>query len=235
MAMIEHAARDHFDRLGDRRGRYDDGLAPDEPDFLELREVVHDIRQPLAAMRSIAAELRLRFDEPLLSDRLHLLESQISLVDDLIGSIAPRPSRTSSVDLAAVTQRAVSMFRQLHPTTALSTSVRPALVNNIDGLTWWRVVQNLLDNASRAAGPAGHVELSLRSYDGAIELRVDDDGHAGFGMLPSGESLGLRFVIRTIHTQRGRISLEALPDGGTSVVATIPAHYVALDHVTRSS
>ena len=90
----------------------------------------------------------------------------------------------------------------------------------------WRVLTNVVDNAARAAGPAGRVELTvgmLAEPPPRAFLQVQDNG-PGFGHGPPGAtSLGLGVVTRLLESCSGSMEVEAPAGGGVLVHIVIPA------------
>ena len=90
----------------------------------------------------------------------------------------------------------------------------------------WRVLTNVVDNAARAAGPAGRVELTvgmLAKPPPMALLQVQDNG-PGFGHGPPGAApLGLGVVTRLLESCSGSMEVEAPAGGGVLVRIVIPA------------
>ena len=85
-------------------------------------------------------------------------------------------------------------------------------VLRVSGTLMWRVLANLVDNAVRAAGPDGTVEIRI-SQERDTVIEVVDDG-PGFGGGPPGTAgLGLSVVRRLLEAEDGRLEL-AEPAGG---------------------
>lgn len=78
----------------------------------------------------------------------------------------------------------------------------------------WRAVANVVDNAVRAAGPAGEVEISVQDQSPHVVIDVVDDG-PGFGKGPAGTaSLGLGITTSLAAQCGGRVEvLSAQPHG----------------------
>jgi len=95
-------------------------------------------------------------------------------------------------------------------------------VGRADRLAFWRAVRNLIDNAVRAAGPAGHVEVTLYDEDGWAVVQVDDDG-PGFGAAKPGlGSLGLGIVQDMTGAWGGHLQIRHRSRGGASVRMLLP-------------
>jgi signal transduction histidine kinase len=81
----------------------------------------------------------------------------------------------------------------------------PAYVS-ADPVLVWRVLSNLTDNAARAAGPGGHVEISITRTTGTV-IEVADDG-SGFGRGPSGMAgRGLSVVAQLLAATGGELDV----------------------------
>jgi signal transduction histidine kinase len=90
----------------------------------------------------------------------------------------------------------------------------------------WRVLTNVVDNAARAAGPDGRVEIAvamLAEPPPRARLEVLDNG-PGFGQGPPGAaSLGLGVVTSLLESCGGSMAVEAPAAGGALVQIVIPA------------
>jgi signal transduction histidine kinase len=102
-----------------------------------------------------------------------------------------------------------------------------------------QVVRNLVDNALRHA--RSEVAVSLREWQGRVELYVDDDGDGippeerdrvfdrfvrldeGRARDEGGSGLGLAIVRRIVELHDGTVSLGASPLGGARCSVVLPA------------
>ena len=91
----------------------------------------------------------------------------------------------------------------------------------VDPVLLRRAVSNVLDNAARAAGPAGTVRVEIQRCDDAVMLAVEDSG-PGFGEIPSGAGLGLTAVARNVIKLGGRIEYSGGTRGGARVSLWFP-------------
>jgi len=167
---------------------------PDARGVVELRGLLHDLGHGLATLSYLADGLRA--DPALPGDaryRLNLMEQQLARLLELVDLRMCEPVM-ELFDVRELLDELVSL-------TALSTrtsvTLRPGdrVILRTDKGMVWRMVANLVDNAVRAAGPDGTVQVAVdRAEDGEATIEVADDG-PGFGNGPSGAaSLGIGIV-----------------------------------------
>lgn len=84
--------------------------------------------------------------------------------------------------------------------------------------TLFYCAQEALTNAMRHAG-ATRVQLALRAEDGAVRLKVSDNGHGARGR---GEGNGLRGMRGRVAEQGGRLQAANLADRGFGIEITLP-------------
>ena len=78
-----------------------------------------------------------------------------------------------------------------------------------------------VQNASKHAGDAAVVQVSVAEHDDSVCFDVRDNG-AGFDLdaVPSG--VGLTNIRDRVAAVRGRVTIESTPGRGTHISATIP-------------
>jgi signal transduction histidine kinase len=93
----------------------------------------------------------------------------------------------------------------------------PEMANDL-----FRIAQEAVVNAGRHA-EAGRVELSLRTVDSQVELRVADDGKGFDGARPAAEPghLGLQSMHERAELMEGELEIES-SDRGTRVLVRAP-------------
>jgi signal transduction histidine kinase len=86
-----------------------------------------------------------------------------------------------------------------------------------------RALANVLANATRAAGPDGHVKLTERTAGNAELIEVIDDG-PGFGSTAAVNrtGIGLQITGQMLAECGGRMEVERLPSGQTLVRLLLP-------------
>ena len=92
---------------------------------------------------------------------------------------APQEDETQLIDIRQLAGQLARLARLAHPAAITLLPGSPAYVQ-VNPMQVWRVLWNLIDNAARAAGPDGHVEIAIRRGDGTV-IEVTDDG-PGYGL-----------------------------------------------------
>jgi signal transduction histidine kinase len=160
---------------------------------------------------------------------MELLSLEMSRMLDIISSEIPdRPAAedVGAINLGALTGQVTQLAGFAHeasvillPGPLVGVEASPALL--------WRVLTNVVDNAARAAGPEGTVEVEVReeqaqAQDPEAVIEITDDG-PGFGSGPPGTaSLGLSVVTSLLESCGGRLEVQAPEAGGTRVRVIIP-------------
>ncbi|MEJ5914416.1 sensor histidine kinase [Pseudokineococcus sp. 1T1Z-3] len=214
-----------------------------------LSEAAHELRTPLAGVHA-AADLLVRAERPRAeTERLAAAVARESrrasrLVDDLL--TMARIDRGLELQLADVDLRDLARTavedRRLRPSAALHLASGPPLRVRADADRLAQVLANLLDNAVRAAGPDGSVEVRTgREGDDAVVTVLDDgpgvpqaDRERVFERLvrldearsrdAGGAGLGLPIARGIARSHGGDVVLAPRPDGtrGTAAVLRLP-------------
>ena len=153
-----------------------------------LAMLAHELRNPLAPLRSGVNVLRLKGDDQRTREQVRdMMDRQVThmarLVDDLLdvsritrGTIDLRKER---LDLAVVVNHAVDDHRHAFDAAGLELELHtpgdPVQVFG-DATRLRQVLDNLLDNARKFTGSGGSVSVRLTSAQGEAELSVRDTG-----------------------------------------------------------
>lgn len=198
-----------------------DRRRPAEQDLLGAQRLRHDVRQPLSAVLLLVAALK--SDAELSStvrDRLRQIEDEAEWMAEMISVHEEDLTTPQVVDLAAVVQQPVTAlsavstcrlrFRQMCGVHVLA-----------DPVALRRSARNLVDNAVRAAGADGRVEVAVRRTVTDAVLEVADSG-PGFGRVPHQQGLGLLTVRRFVDEAGGTLTVGASDLGGARVAIRLP-------------
>jgi two-component system OmpR family sensor kinase len=212
-----------------------------------LANVSHELRTPLARIR---VSLALAADAPAdAAAHLSAIEEDAleleALVADLLtssrldagGALALQRAPT---DLVALVDASVARFRRRHPGRVLDASLAPGPPVPAEAGLLTRVVDNLLDNASKYSDAAAPIEIALRARDGGVAIEVRDRGigiaaddqprvfepffrgERSRARDTGGAGLGLALSKRIVDAHGGRIALESRPGEGTTVTVWLP-------------
>jgi signal transduction histidine kinase len=192
-----------------------------------LREICHDIRQPIAGVLALANAALVANDLPedtrnrlehiigLAEWQSDVVESylEVSCADWLLG--AGHTDAVQVVNAAAAAERLTWPGQLIlrWPPERVFTRPHPVILR--------RMTANLLANATRAAGPAGTVIIEVFRRDGLMLLTVQDDG-PGFGRVSPGSGLGLSAVARQAAQHQGRLECGRGSLGGAQVSLWLP-------------
>lgn len=183
-----------------------------------IRALFHDLREPLAAIMLLSSSPKGDVD-----GKLHAISEQAQWLAQLVDS---------SLDEAADDWLQWVEAREIAEAVAArarSTSIASIEVS-AEGEAWaWarpvalsRALGCLVDNALRAAGPGGHVVVTVAGRGTSMHLTVQDDG-PGLGRIGHRTSLGLTTVRAMVAACNGAFRLAAGKDGGAVAEIALPA------------
>jgi signal transduction histidine kinase len=210
-------------------------------------DAAHELRTPLTALKLQLGLLRnaaAGADQAAALSRMQGgIERATRLVEQLLALARAEPGSApapGALDLATLARQTLADVAPLSAArdATVALDAPPTLPWRGDAQSLLSLLRNLLDNALRHAGPAPHVQLGLQPLDGAVRIRVDDNGpgippsdrervfdrfHRGEGRGGEGSGLGLA-IVRAIATQAGgQVTLGDAPLGGLRVDVVLPA------------
>jgi signal transduction histidine kinase len=185
-------------------------------DRLRKQRLLHDIRQSLTAVMSLAAIVEKSLDRgPEVLKRLDQIREEADWMTRLVSSAGPRARDDEVLDVGDVVAAAWSAV-------AATSSCAIQLVRDaracacVDRDELARSVRNLLDNAVRAAGDDGTVVVHVRAETDTVAVVVRDDG-PGFGNIPGQQGLGLATVRRFAAENGAQLEVGNAPQGGAEL------------------
>ena len=214
-----------------------------------LAAVSHDLRSPLAAIKAnvtdlLDAEVR-RTDEEQ-REVLEEIDSEAERLNALIANLLDMSrieagvlhAHLENVDLGDAVATSVGNIARVWPTARIRTRIEEGDVVRVDRVFLDRVMTNLLDNAVRAGnGTSSDVEVTARSTDGRVTIRVIDHGR---GLPPDarealfhpfydldqrnprlGPGLGLAIAKGFVVAMDGEIWVEETPGGGATFAIAV--------------
>lgn len=198
------------------------GVPP--PEGGTLLPTCHDMRQPIATILMLATAASLEPGAPpRVQQYLDEITGQATWISDMVHTMLHHAPTVEPevVNVVDVTKRVVAVAAASGVTAVIELLAAPSVSAFVDRVLVGRAIANLVDNATRAAGPDGHVRLSVRSRGPAVVVIVEDDG-PGFGEAPCGTGLGLSMTAFVASTCGGQLALKASEFGGGKVTLTLP-------------
>ncbi|HEX2188888.1 MAG TPA: ATP-binding protein [Longimicrobiaceae bacterium] len=201
----------------------------------------HEIRNPLAAIRSAIQYLRGDYAEG--SDRASLVDDLLSEVDRIDGIVEgllsfarPPVSLPEPVELPELLGQSVGLVaaRARGQRVSVALDVPPVLSLHADPNQLKQVLLNVFLNALQAMPDGGELRVSAAPRGRAVELRVADTGpgiapeHLDrvfdpfFTTRPEGTGLGLSICYGIVERHGGEMEVRSEPGSGTEVVVRLP-------------
>jgi two-component system sensor histidine kinase ChvG len=151
-------------------------------------DVTHELKNPLASLRSAVDSLD-RVDDPgLRSQLLDVVRQDVLRLDRLIGDISEAArtdaelarARFERVDLGPLIEQLVAAWEQRRSTGDVRIAfARPRRESSVvmgDTTRLARAIDNLVDNAISFSPPGGLVEVVAARVGNDVRIRVDDEG-----------------------------------------------------------
>lgn len=177
----------------------------------DLAGLLHDIQQPLAVIRLLTevetdGGMRARLDEIGVQAMWAL-----AVIEEVL-----RPSDPEShlANPAAAVDRVVARYARFGATITTHVEARPVV--HATQLVLERTMQSVVDNAVRAAGPDGRVDVVVLTEHDELLILVVDDG-PGFGRIESSTGFGLTVASHLVATSGGRLTIYDRPGHGCAV------------------
>lgn len=208
-----------------------------------VAKISHDLRNILASALLIADRLALT-EDPAARRAAKQLIPAVERAADLVSRTldfareGPPPVIRTPIRLRSVIDEALVTLRPLAPGMTLDNRVTPDLMLDLDRTQMFRVLMNLMRNATEAG--AHGIRIDIERAGNAITLLLTDDGpglpepvlanlfrpFAGVGK-GSGTGLGLAIARDLVRAHGGDIVLRSTGPHGTVFAITLPeAEYV---------
>jgi signal transduction histidine kinase len=150
-----------------------------------------------------------------------LIHQQFTAIAEMLAAEFDRGDGTGPINLARLVTECADVVRLTHRGQITVLRSKPVFVDGEQALLR-RAVGNMLDNACRAAGPAGTVTVKVGVDAHESKIEVIDDG-AGFGGISSGTGHGLQVIAAAVRACKGRLEISSGPGVGTTVRLCVPA------------
>jgi signal transduction histidine kinase len=203
------------------------GQAPGGRREQSIREICHDLRNPIATISALAAAAMIQLDAPsgsggpTVRKRLEQIQEETRRMSQLVRQLLEDAIAPILLDAAVVAGEVAASCRVTFRGTIQVMASAGAMVL-VDEVGLRRSLANLVENATRAAGPDGSVLVRVRRARTWIHCEISDSG-PGFGKGPSGsQSLGLTIVDRLAQSHGGRLEVLDGTLGGAMLRLSLP-------------
>lgn len=206
-------------------------------------DVTHELKNPLASLRSAADTLASVRDPAAQAQMLSIVQDDIRRLDRLITDIAEAAradaqlsrAKFEPIDLGQHLEKLIRNWEARQPDSGVRVAfARPRIGVAVvmgEPSRLVRVFENLLDNAVSFSPPGGVVRVLATQVDGDVVVRVEDEGpgvpvaqrdeifRRFHSLRPEGESfgrhsgLGLAIARTIVEAHDGTISAEDRADG----------------------
>jgi PAS domain S-box-containing protein len=246
---IEHARLNEAERAARQQRDAAQALVTELDSFLSV--AAHELKTPVTALNGLFQLLERRLNRPNVTieevrTALPAIGRQASKLVQLVNNLLDI-SRLSSgrIDLALEVRDVRALVADVMEAIQLQTSDHALILSGpeglmaeVDPLRMDEVLTNLLDNAVKFSPAGGSIEVTLRSVDRLVEVRVRDHG---LGVPPehraaifdrfyqahsesyrSGLGLGLSISREIVQLHGGTLHAEFPSDGGTLMIVRVP-------------
>lgn len=189
----------------------------------DLATLCHDLRQCVTAGLLLT---QLPKDNPLDSEtrrRFELIHQTLTHAGELLERATVEVSPKHWVlDLTELVEECAGVAEFAHKIRVEREISEPAVVCG-DPLLLHRAIDNMIDNAGRAAGESGDIVVRVGAAGDRAWVEVSDDG-PGFGRIEHGTGQGLSVISSAVRACDGRLEITSGPGPGTAVRVTLPRH-----------
>jgi two-component system sensor kinase FixL len=202
--------------------------------------IAHEVQNPLAGIRAAVEVIGSRLpqesgDTRVVREIVGRIDTLSGLIRDLLRFARPPQPKPVPVHLASLVAATAELLSGDPALSAVTLEVEGAAPPALADPELLKIVfQNLFVNAVHATGGRGRIRVAIQSSGESCRLHFIDDG-AGipaeireriftpfFTTKARGTGLGLPTAKRLVEAQRGAISVECPPGGGTIVTVELP-------------
>ncbi len=202
-------------------------------------QLVHDLRNPLAALRANVKALLVSPEETPqivreLDQDIANLNGKLSAFLDLTRQ---RDEAVVPVDVAELIGDAVRLVEPALAKQGLTVEID--IAPDLPRPDWQAdsmrdALLNLILNATQSGQKQGSIRIAAQPKQGALEIVIEDRGRgiakeqmphlfdAFYTTREDGNGLGLAIVQRIVAQHQGRVHVENRPEGGARIVLTLP-------------
>lgn len=203
--------------------------------------LAHELRNPLAAMRSSAEMLarQVAAENEIAREMAANITEEVdrtgSLITRFLDFARPKPMHKEAGDLHAMLDRAIERFEKSGAAVSVFKNYSPDVPPlRFDGAMMEQVILNLLANAAQASAPGAVVTVKTQRQAGSVWISVIDRGsgidpkhresifNPFFTTRAEGVGLGLAVVSKIVEDHGGEISVESAVGEGSVFLIRLP-------------
>lgn len=203
-------------------------------------ELTHEIRNPLASLRSAIEEMRKCMNSPELLLRLYAIALRESdhlnnIVSGFLEFARNPQFNRKPIEIDKLLGAIKCATEQMYPDIIVSIHVASPAAKMLGDSTQIRqMFDNIIRNSVEAMNHRGEILVTVRCFDNFAEIRFDDSGP---GIAPDkvarvfepfytekahGIGMGLAVCLRIVTAHDGDIRVAARPGGGASIIVRLP-------------
>jgi signal transduction histidine kinase len=203
--------------------------------------IAHELNNPLGVIKGYIKVLRKEVEGSQSGKDLDIITDEVNqcqrIVQGLLELARPQTLEMQPIELVEVVREALERLEKARTTRGpkITISTRPERIEaTADSQAVKRILVNLINNATDAAGPGGEVDVTVEEADGSAVISVGDSGKGIPPEIrdnlfkpfqttkPDGTGLGLAISDALVRAHGGRIEADSGPKGGALFRVIIP-------------
>jgi signal transduction histidine kinase len=197
--------------------------AHEDDEARHFNTLCHDLRQCVTAGLLLSQLPMDNLVDTETRRRFELIQQTLAHAGELLESAREDEEPKSwLLDLTHLVEECAAVAEFSHKIRVELDVAGPVIVAG-DPLLLHRAIDNMIDNAGRAAGESGDIVIRLGTSAHEAWVEVADDG-PGFGRIEHGTGQGLTIISSAVQACDGRLEISSGPGPGTMVRVVLPRH-----------
>ncbi len=203
--------------------------------------VSHEIKNPLMVIGGLARQVENKENDPPLKEKLHIIQTEVQRLENFLGDLRdftrPATPVMQKININEVIHEVDALMKEEAKNRGVKLLERldphlPPL--QADPNQMKQVLLNLVKNALEAMDSGGRVVLTSGAEDNQVWFSVEDTGggmppevlekifNPFFTTKKKGTGLGLAVIHKIVADHHGSVSVQSLPDQGTTFRIKLP-------------